>query len=380
MARRIRREIPEYEAAGAAVVADLDSLAIETSRLLGRTLSGEIPGDRTDLAEIRARVRRRVHQGIELEPFLHAYRVAQGEYWEACSREALAERLPRQAALALGSRLHEAMDTITAQAAEGYLREEMQVRQRSGRATRDLVERLIAGRVSEVGRRPREAGGLDLASELLVAVVHVEADDRAVDEGLESVRAGVERATGRARPLFAVRQGELVVIAAGTDWSGPLREALEPSRPGSAKPRALDVRIGLAGPGVGAESVARSYRDALLALSYATLERPVVALGELGALESALAAADPPTRRLIAAHGADFAALPEETRAVISETVRAFAAADLSISAAADKLGLHPNTLRYRLERIAAQTGHDPRSFAGLVELVCVLEVEARGA
>jgi sugar diacid utilization regulator len=140
------------------------------------------------------------------------------------------------------------------------------------------------------------------------------------------------------------------------------------------------VRIGLAGPGVGAESVARSYRDALLALSYATLERPVVALGELGALESALAAADPPTRRLIAAHGADFAALPEETRAVISETVRAFAAADLSISAAADKLGLHPNTLRYRLERIAAQTGHDPRSFAGLVELVCVLEVEARGA
>jgi DNA-binding PucR family transcriptional regulator len=35
---------------------------------------------------------------------------------------------------------------------------------------------------------------------------------------------------------------------------------------------------------------------------------------------------------------------------------------------------VHPNTVRYRLQQIAARTGFDPRTFAGLVELTCVLE------
>src|ERR1700748_1722638 len=73
MARRIVAAIPDYEAAGAEVVADLESLALETSLLLGQMPSGEIVGDRDDLAVIRERVARRVHQGIALEPFLHAY-------------------------------------------------------------------------------------------------------------------------------------------------------------------------------------------------------------------------------------------------------------------------------------------------------------------
>jgi sugar diacid utilization regulator len=139
-----------------------------------------------------------------------------------------------------------------------------------------------------------------------------------------------------------------------------------------------DVRIGLGGPGRGAESVARSYRDALLALAWSSHLRPVLALTELGSLQSAIAGADLAARQAIAANGASFAALPESNRAQVGETVRAFAAADLSISAAAGDLGLHPNSLRYRLARIASQTGHDPRTFGGLVELICILEAEGR--
>jgi sugar diacid utilization regulator len=30
---------------------------------------------------------------------------------------------------------------------------------------------------------------------------------------------------------------------------------------------------------------------------------------------------------------------------------------------------VHPNTIRYRLERIAGEAGVDPRTFTGLVEL-----------
>jgi hypothetical protein len=373
MAKRIGAEIPEYEAAGADVVADLESLAIETARLLGEMLAGEIAGDRDDLAVIRRRVARRVDQGIALEPFLHAYRVAQGEYWRACSRQSQAADLPREAAFALGSRLHEAMDTITAHAAEGYLREELRVSRRSGRATRDLAERLIAGRAAEVGRRPVAAAGLDLGGELTVAVLRADGAGHSLDDELEALRAALEEtATGRrARRLLAVRQGELVAIAADRD--GALRDSLETVR--GAAGRRLDVRVGLGRPMAGAESVAGGYREALLALSYTSVQRPLLSLAELGSLQVAVASTDLTSRQVIESHGAKFAALPDPTRAHVAATVRAFAAASLNVTMAASDLGLHPNTLRYRLDRIAEQTGHNPRTFAGLVELICVIEI-----
>jgi sugar diacid utilization regulator len=165
-------------------------------------------------------------------------------------------------------------------------------------------------------------------------------------------------------------------ILPGQDWRGRAREWLEAARSSSVEPLGLDIRIGLGGPGAGAESVARSYRDSLLAISYASTDKPVLVLSELGSLQSALAGADLATRQVIASHASRFATLPDATQALIAETVRAFAAASLNVSAAAGDLGLHPNTLRYRLARIADQTGHDPRTFAGLVELVCVLEGE----
>jgi hypothetical protein len=382
MALRIREEIPDYASAGGEVLDDLESLAIETARLLSRMLAGEIPGDRDDLAGVRQRVARRVHQGIGLEPFLHAYRIAQSEYWQACSREAITAGLPGEAALALGSRLHEVMDTMTAHAAESYLREEMRVSRRSGRALRDLVEALIAGRGAEIGRRPTAAPGFDLDAQLLVAVARVEAGTGSVDDRLEFFRGEVERSalSFGVRPLIAVRQGELVVIAPGEDWSGAARDSLATARSATIEGTGGDVRIGLGGPDAGAESVARTYRDALLALSYASAARPVVALTELGSLQSALAGADLATRQVIASHAALFTALPDATQASIAETVRAFSAASLNITAAADDLGLHPNTLRYRLERIADQTGHDPRDLNGLVELICILEASGPGS
>ena len=53
----------------------------------------------------------------------------------------------------------------------------------------------------------------------------------------------------------------------------------------------------------------------------------------------------------------------------------AFADADLNVANAAHRMHVHPNTVRYRLQQIATKTGHDPRTFMGLVELLCILEI-----
>jgi hypothetical protein len=48
----------------------------------------------------------------------------------------------------------------------------------------------------------------------------------------------------------------------------------------------------------------------------------------------------------------------------------AFVAANQNIVSAAQALDIHPNTMRYRLTRVAQVTGRDARNLADLVELI----------
>jgi DNA-binding PucR family transcriptional regulator len=117
------------------------------------------------------------------------------------------------------------------------------------------------------------------------------------------------------------------------------------------------------------------YREAALALSYTSAGRPIVSLDELSALECALIGATATTKAIIASKGNNLRALPDEDLAAAIETIRAFSTADLNVAKAAEQMHLHPNTVRYRLQQIATKTGHDPRTFTGLVELLCILEI-----
>lgn len=310
IAQRVVAEIPEYARAPEDVLEDLVQGATTTAGLLTRAFEGRL--ERSELTVIRDLAARRVHQGVSLDGFLHAYRVALFEYWDACAEEAERANLTRAASLDLARAALDAMDLMTSHAAEGYLREEARLRAESGRVARDAIERLLRGLPAEHVRLPRPP--------FVVAVGHGE-----VPEGA----------------LAAVREGEVVVIAANAT--------------------ALDGRFGVSLPVGAISGIPQAYREAALALTYAGHTRPVVALAELSAFECLLVGADPTTRAVIAAKP-----LPTGEDAA---TVRAFAAADLNVTRAAQALHVHPNTVRYRLGRIAEQTGLDPRTFKGLVEL-----------
>jgi sugar diacid utilization regulator len=121
--------------------------------------------------------------------------------------------------------------------------------------------------------------------------------------------------------------------------------------------------------------VPQAYREAALSLSYTSPSRPVVSLDDLSSLECALIGATATTKAIIAAKGNSLRALSDEDLAVSIETIRAFADADLNVAGAAQRIHVHPNTVRYRLQQIATKTAHDPRTFTGLVELLCILEI-----
>jgi hypothetical protein len=329
-----------------------------------------------DLAFLRALAARRVHQGVSLEVFIHAYRVALRAYWDACAEEATRLGITRAAGFALAGATIEAVDSITTQAADAYLREEARVRTQSGRAARDLVERLFDGQPIDPGRRHPAAPGLDPTGQLLTVVGRIEQTTLAVGDALQIVRDALEESMslGTKRPLATIRHGELVLIMAGSSSHAKIA-TLRAARQRTSDEHNIDVRYGVSVPLQGFANVQQAYREATLSLSYTSRSRPVVSLDELSALECAVIGATATTKAVIASKGNSLRALSRDDLTAAVETIRAFSDADLNIARAAKQMHVHPNTVRYRLQQIATKTGHDPRTFTGLVDLICILEL-----
>jgi DNA-binding PucR family transcriptional regulator len=171
-----------------------------------------------------------------------------------------------------------------------------------------------------------------------------------------------------------IRHGELVLIMAGT-LSHAKIASLREARQRTSEEHNIDVRYGVSVPSQGFANVQQAYREATLSLSYTSPSRPVVSLDELSALECAVIGATATTKAVIASKGNSLRALSHDDLTAAVETIRAFSDADLNIARAAKQMHVHPNTVRYRLQQIATKTGHDPRTFTGLVDLICILEL-----
>jgi sugar diacid utilization regulator len=61
--------------------------------------------------------------------------------------------------------------------------------------------------------------------------------------------------------------------------------------------------------------------------------------------------------------------------AELSRTIRAFAESSLNVKQTARRLGVHTNTVYFRLNRIHKLTGVDPRTFSGTSLLLTALRL-----
>jgi PucR C-terminal helix-turn-helix domain/GAF domain/GGDEF-like domain len=73
-----------------------------------------------------------------------------------------------------------------------------------------------------------------------------------------------------------------------------------------------------------------------------------------------------------------FSDLPDEEREILFETFRVWQDSDASVSAVADRLYCHPNTVRHRLRRIEKRTGRSLSRPRDLAELCLAFEVQRR--
>ena len=140
----------------------------------------------------------------------------------------------------------------------------------------------------------------------------------------------------------------------------------------------LPVRAAL---GREVESPARlvdSLSDARLALDY--LERTgappgrVLRFEDFQLIDALLSAADPAELRA----RVDLILEPLRDHPQLLETLVAYLSADQNVNASAEALHVHPNSLRYRLNRVEELLGRSLRSPATMADLYVALRAETR--
>jgi hypothetical protein len=372
---RIIADEPAYQRMSSADLNDVTALLYSNFKVLLASMAGGRV-DREQLDYVGEHVRSRVRSGIPLEAVLEAYRIGLNVFWEECTAEVAAGGLTRDAAVSLARKMSEAMDTLTTHAAAAYVREESYIRATRDKAARDLLEALLRGDADPLRFEVQSiASGLDPDADLVVVVARVAADESTLTASLDAAAAALadRLATRRTSPLLVVREYAVVAVllAEGTELQ---TERLSAVRATLAED-GIDLYCGVSSPCGGFAGVAAAYEQASLAVSRASAERPVVSLAVLPAIQHLLTGATLTTRLHLLEKAHALTTLRPEALLTVRETLFGFAGADMNVTRAAAALHIHENTLRYRLRRIKDRSGHDPQTFDGLLELICLIEI-----
>jgi PucR C-terminal helix-turn-helix domain/GGDEF-like domain len=279
--------------------------------------------------------------GRSLEALLGAYRLGARVAWRRFAEAGRRAELDPDTIYALAESIFAYIDELSAESAEGYALEQSAVAGASQLRRRRLVRLLVREPPAEpdaVEAAAAEAGW-PLPRALAALVVAGE---------------GREDAAGRFGPEVATDEIEDQIVALVPDPDAPGRRAV--------LERAVDRPDATAalGPTVAWPDTAMSFGRARAALGLAAVGavpgRALVVAADHGA--ALLLTSDP---RLVADLVRDRLApldnLPAGSRRRLRETLEAWLAGQGRLQVVADRLGVHPQTVRYRLRRLRQEFG-----------------------
>ena len=361
----IYRRLPREQLQG-----EIFLISRENLRVFFRCVREERGPTDEELAEPRASAARRAEERVPLGAVLTAYHLGGRIGWGALAAEAEPDEREHLESLADGVMAY--IQAVTGAVASAYLEEQQLIYGEQRDARRSLAEALVAGggegeHVQALSRR----AGVDLPPGYLVLALSIgpSADER--DSGvagtvagrrkIRRVQAQLERAAGE--PVLALLDaaGGPVLFPLGEDRlnTGLADSAEIVSSLASAA--GADITAGIAW-GKGADGVPAAVSEARDVLQLALrLGRPSGAyrLDDV-LLEYTVTHVSETADRL------DALLAPLRARGDLLETLEQWYEADFDRRAAAASLNVHPNTLDYRLRRVAELTGMDPGSARGV--------------
>jgi hypothetical protein len=291
-----------------------------------------------ELLPFRESARSRAEEGLPLEDLLHAYRLGGRLGWQTLLEAAHPEEYP--ALLAAAELLMRYIDSVSAAVAQTYLDEHQHLVSEEERRQRALVEALIHPEREVPSLRDlAERVGFPLADRYRPFAKTVPGAPTHAHSQLASAL--------RTQGVLALTEGDRVTGLATEDAD----EAV------FARPRGL-FALGRPVPRV---ELAAALDDARLLIDLARREGIDGAVeADAFVLELLLARAPDLAGRLTESVLGPLEVYAERRSSGLLETLEAFLACALDRRQAAERLHVHPNTLDYRLRRIAELTGLEP--------------------
>ena len=361
MIEAIAVEVPDYARAMEGTFGQMVRLGVEVA--LGRFMD-MVADPKADVTRARDTYlnlgRGEFHAGRSLDALLAAYRVGARLAWRRFVEAGTAAGLSPDALFSLGEAIFAYIDEISAESADGYAEEQSAAAGESQRRRRRLV-RLLAQEPppgDEAIRTAAQAAAWPMPKRVAVLVA---ADTAEGGVPSPDARGGEPVPGEEIVEATATRLARRIGLGALGGAAGGLACVFvpDPDAPG----RRRQIAAGLAatrtaiisrGPSVPCADAAASLRRAAAAYRLAASGRIagglVVAEDHLATL--LLAADRGLAADLAASRLAPLAALGDGPRARLTETLRAWLDRPGQVQAVAAELGVHPQTVRYRLRQL----------------------------
>lgn len=313
---------------------------------------------------------RRVELGVALPDFMSAFRIGQLTLWDDILAGVAARPDTQPAALRVVRQVMRTIEVGSTQAAVSYLEAQQYRVADSARVARDLLEDLLAGRPPVVAPRRAALVSAGLEEDADLVVVAACFRDQGLDFG--PVRAVLNSAWPG---LVVARHDGVVAVLPVRDPS--TERVVAAVRKALAQLAARDVwpSVGMSGAHGGWAGVPAAYDEATQARSALHGSPGLGLIEDMSTLDFLVHSQGEDGARLVKPAIRAFLAEDLESNGVFVETLKAYIAANLNAKEAALSLMVHPNTVYYRLERIAERTGCDVRRVDELIDLLLAVRL-----
>jgi hypothetical protein len=388
----LKRESAEYRnSVDDAFTEESKSHCNELLRAIVAIASGRVAALGDDpFAFVRGHAEWRARHDVPLIASPHAYRLAHRTYWKI-TREAVSRHARQEEALPSLTMLSdfwlELFDHVGAVLAEAHAIEAGLIVAQSTRSYVRLVDDLLRGRLDGNAEEQRLAAlcGIRRGAPMAVAVARPlrPGTGKAVD--LEVTLRSLSRALDQALPsasfgkLIDIRDGDVIaIVCSATETARGLWQALRRSGLPRRAASGLAACVGLSLTKGDIAELPDALDEARLALDFVGPARPLVPFSEIDLPEFLIRRADPAAFRLVPPWAFKIASSGENGAPDLSRTIHAYADCNLNVKQTARRLGIHTNTVYFRLNRIGEITGIDPRTYSGMSLLLTALRLLER--
>ena len=341
---------------------------------------------------VHEHARRRAEQRFPLEATLHAYRSGQKVLSRWLRESALMLVSPpedvQRAVAAIADFAMEYTDAISTAFAGTYSSHSLLLADVAGDQRSQLLQILLDGHDEadmRAARLLRDAGFLDERQYFCAALA------RSVDptEMLNASRArrladSIEQIVVElaVRRVIDVHANKVIMVFAAvrrdSGWTAP-RSSLAKRIMAALSLVGNAALIGVSNDVPSTSHIPAAYRQAAAALELASVSQRVVQFSEIPLQRLLLHFAAEEFHHVLPAWAGELYAADDDARGALVATLRAYASVDMNVLKAAQTLGVHPNTVYARLQRIFDISGLQARSFNALNDLLIVCDCNRHG-